>query len=51
MIGLATLENEGGASKAWIDAGGVEVQIVGRMYPSDVQLQPFYDPKDEIMRS
>ena len=51
MVGLATLKKSGGASKAWIDEGGFDVQIAGRMYPADVQLAPFYDPKGEIMRS
>ncbi len=50
MLGLASLEREGGVSKAWIDEGGFEVQIAGQMYRCDVQLGPFYDPKGEIMR-
>ncbi len=51
MVGLATIEKEGGAPKAWIDEGGFEVQIAGQMYPIEAQLGPFYDPKGEIMRS
>jgi len=50
MIGLASLHNEAGVSKAWIDEGGFDVQIAGRMYPLTVQLQPFYDPSGSIMR-
>ncbi len=50
MVGLATIEKEGGAPKAWIDEGGFEVQIAGKMYPIEAQLGPFYDPKGEIMR-
>lgn len=50
MIGLASLENSEGVSKAWVDEGGFEVQIAGRLYPISAQLAPFYDPKGEIMR-
>ncbi len=51
MVGLAAIEKAGGASKAWIDEGGFEVQIAGVFYPIDAQLGPFYDPNGEIMRS
>ena len=51
MVGLATIGNEAGVSKAWIDEGGFEVQIAGVMYPVELQLGPFYDPKGKIMRS
>ncbi|MGJ8547672.1 MAG: FAD-dependent oxidoreductase [Sulfitobacter sp.] len=51
MVGLATIEQAGGAPKAWIDEGGFDVQIAGKMYSADVQLGPFYDPKGDIMRS
>lgn len=50
MVGLASLHNEAGVSKAWIEEGGFDVQIAGRMYPLTVRLQPFYDPSGSIMR-
>ncbi|MFV1566694.1 FAD-dependent oxidoreductase [Phaeobacter sp. JH20_10] len=50
MIGLASLENPEGVSKIWIEEGGFEVQIAGKMYPIKAQLAPFYDPKGDIMR-
>ncbi|MEW2913917.1 FAD-dependent oxidoreductase [Leisingera sp. JC11] len=50
MVGLASLHREGGVSRSWIDEGGFEVQIAGRIYPLKVQLAPFYDPGGEIMR-
>lgn len=50
MVGLATVERDGGASKAWIDEGGFEVQIAGEMYKTTLQLGPFYDPTGKIMR-
>ena len=50
MVGLGSLHREGGVSKAWIDEGGFEVQIAGRMLPIEVQLLPFLDPQGTIMR-
>ncbi|MDC0659032.1 FAD-dependent oxidoreductase [Leisingera sp. SS27] len=50
MVGLASLNRDGGVSKTWIDEGGFKVQIAGKMYPLKVQLTPYYDPKGEIMR-
>lgn len=50
MVGLASLHNDAGVGKAWIDAGGFKVQIAGQLYPLHVQLTPYYDPKGEIMR-
>ncbi|UWQ79885.1 FAD-dependent oxidoreductase [Leisingera sp. S132] len=50
MVGLASLHRQDGVSKDWIDEGGFEVQIAGKMYPLNVQLSPYYDPKGKIMR-
>ena len=50
MVGLASLHHAAGASKAWIEEGGFDVQIAGQMYPVIVQQAPFYDPEGEIMR-
>jgi len=50
MVGLATIERESGVPKTWIDEGGFEVQIAGKMYPIEAQLGPFYDPRGTIMR-
>ncbi len=49
-VGLATIKTEGGASKPWIEEGGFEVQIAGKMFPIKAQLDPFYEPTGEIMR-
>ena len=50
MLGLASLHREDGVSKAWLEEGDFEVQIAGKRYPIQVQLQPFYDPQGERMR-
>ncbi|GLT11454.1 sarcosine dehydrogenase [Sulfitobacter porphyrae] len=51
MVGLASLHQDDGVTKAWIDEGGFEVQIAGKMYPLRVQLAPYYDRTGAIMRS
>jgi len=50
MVGLANIHKDEGVSKVWIDEGGFEVQVAGRLYAARLQLAPFYDPKGEIMR-
>lgn len=50
MVGLASIHNSDGVSKAWIDEGEFKVQIAGKMYAIQAQLAPFYDSKGEIMR-
>jgi len=50
MAGLASLHKSDGVSKGWIEEGGFDVQIAGKMYPVTVQLDTFYDPKGKIMR-
>lgn len=51
MIGIATLHQSGGVTKAWIDEGGFTARIAGVDYPIHVQLAPLYDPQCEKMRS
>lgn len=50
MVGLASLHNDAGVSKAWLEEGGFTAQIAGQHYPIKVQLQPFHDPEGRIMR-
>lgn len=50
MVGLASLHQEAGVTKDWIDQGGFSVQIAGEFYPIRVQLGGFYDPSGAIMR-
>ncbi len=51
MIGLATLHQDGGVTKDWIDEGGFSVRIAGQDFAIHAQLAPLYDPKGEKMRS
>lgn len=50
-LGIASLHNNSGVSKAWIEEGGFGVVVAGEEFPIHVQLAPFYDPKAERMRS
>jgi len=50
MVGLATLHQDGGVTKDWIDEGGFTVRIAGQDFAITAQLAPFYDPKGEKMR-
>ncbi|MCP5088521.1 MAG: FAD-dependent oxidoreductase, partial [Rhodobacteraceae bacterium] len=50
MIGLASLNQAKGVSKAWIEKGGFNVQIAGQMFPVKAQIGPFYDTSGTIMR-
>ncbi len=50
MVGIASLHNDAGVSKAWLEEGGFTAQIAGQHYPIKVQLQPFHDPEGRIMR-
>jgi heterotetrameric sarcosine oxidase gamma subunit len=50
-LGLASLHREMGVAKNWIDEGGFTVMISGTRHDIDVQLQPYYDPAGERMRT
>jgi glycine cleavage system aminomethyltransferase T len=49
-IGMGYMKCEDGVTKDWIDSGKWEVEIAWKRYPIDVQLAPFYDPKNEKIR-
>lgn len=50
MIGLAALHRADGVKKDWVEGGGFQVQIAGRMFPARLQLAPLYDPAGQRMR-
>jgi 4-methylaminobutanoate oxidase (formaldehyde-forming) len=41
----------GGVSKDWLDSGRWEIEIACVRYPAQVQLEPWYDPRNERIRS
>ena len=42
---------EGGVTREWLAGGGFEVEVAWERVPATVQLEPFYDPKGERVRS
>lgn len=50
VYGLATLHRENGVTPEWIKEAAFEVQIAGTLYPAELSLRGFYDPKGERMR-
>ena len=49
-LGLGYVHNVDGVTREWIEAGGWEVEVAWTRYQAQVQLAPFYDPKNERIR-
>jgi 4-methylaminobutanoate oxidase (formaldehyde-forming) len=49
-LGLGYVHNVEGVTREWIEAGGWEVEVAWTRYQAQVQLAPFYDPKNERIR-
>ncbi len=43
-VGLGYVENEGGVSREFIEAGSYEIDVAGRRVPATAHLRPAYDP-------
>ncbi|MCB1379526.1 MAG: GcvT family protein [Alphaproteobacteria bacterium] len=50
-LGLGYVRNGEGVTREWIDSGTWEVELAWKRYPAKVQLQSFYDPKGERIKS
>jgi heterotetrameric sarcosine oxidase gamma subunit len=50
-LGLGYVKTPGGVSKEWIESGTWEVELAWKKYPAKVQLNSFYDPKGEKIKS
>lgn len=50
-LGMGYVHCKEGVNREWIEAGSWEVEIAWKRYAAKVQLQPFYDPKSEKIRS
>jgi heterotetrameric sarcosine oxidase gamma subunit len=50
-LALAYVKCESGVRKEWVDGGTWEVEIAWKRYDAVVQLQSFYDPKGEKIKS
>ena len=50
-LGLGYVKNEAGVTRNWIDSGTWEVELAWKRYAARVQLQSFYDPKGEKIKT
>jgi heterotetrameric sarcosine oxidase gamma subunit len=50
-LALAYVKCDAGVTKEWLESGAWEVEIAWKRYAADVQLQSFYDPKGEKIKS
>jgi 4-methylaminobutanoate oxidase (formaldehyde-forming) len=50
-LGMGYVNNEGGVTRDWIESGKWEVELAWKRYAANVQLQSFFDPKGERIKS
>ena len=50
-IGMGYVVHRDGVMSQWLATGSWEVEVACRRYPCRVQLQPWYDPRNERIRS
>ena len=50
-IGMGYVSLDGGVTKEWLSSGKWEVEVACRRWAASVQLQPWYDPKNERIKS
>ncbi len=46
-IGMGYVNNSGGVTKDWIEAGSYDIDIAGERFAARATLAPLYDPKRE----
>lgn len=49
-LGMLYLENPEGVTDEWIMDAKYEIEIDGRMYPIELSIQPWYDPRSERVK-
>ena len=50
-LALGYVKCDDGVTKEWLESGKWEVEIAWKRYAADVQLQSFYEPKGEKIKS
>ncbi len=50
-IGMGYVSCEAGVTKDWLESGRWAIEVACQPYPAAVQLQPWYDPKNERIKS
>jgi len=50
-LGMGYVSFAAGVTKEWLATGTWEVEVACKRYPAKVQLEPFYDPKNERIKA
>ena len=50
-IGMGYVGTPGGVTRDWLESGRWEIEVACRAWPARVQLQPWYDPKNERIKA
>ena len=50
-LGMGYVENEDGVDAAYVNEGVYEIEIACERYPATASLKPFYDPKNERVKT
>jgi glycine cleavage system aminomethyltransferase T/glycine/D-amino acid oxidase-like deaminating enzyme len=50
-LGMGYVSFTGGVSKEWLESGHWEIEVACTRYPAQVQLEPWYDPRSERIKS
>jgi 4-methylaminobutanoate oxidase (formaldehyde-forming) len=50
-IGMGYVSTDSGVTSEWLATGQWEVEVACRRWPARVQFQPWYDPKNERIKS
>ncbi len=50
-LGMGYLRHDGGVTQAWLDGQQLEVEVAWERVPAKAQLAPWYDPRNERIRS
>ena len=49
-IGYGYVRRDGGVDRAWLRAGGYEIEAATRRYPAELHLRALYDPKNRRVK-
>jgi glycine cleavage system aminomethyltransferase T len=50
-LGMGYVGCEVGVTSEWLTSGRWEIEVAASRYPAQVQLQPWYDPTNQRIRS
>jgi 4-methylaminobutanoate oxidase (formaldehyde-forming) len=50
-LGMGYVACDGGVTREWVESGRWEIEVACQRHAAAVQLQPWYDPKNERIKS